>query len=266
MAERGDNSTAAERPSAARGTQKPRPKRQRRAGLRLLALLAVLVAAALIVRSRVFVLTEVRVEGNSAYSAAQIASMAGLRIGESIYKVNENAVARSFAAASADVKLIDVRVELPDTVTLVVSERTPRAAVNCAGVILIVDEDGQIMQRLSSVPESGMIVVSGLEVSVSAQGRQIESSKSWQMDMMREILAALEAQGMTESVSEINLASRYSMYLVSRTGVQIILGDGENLSDKLVWAKAVLEKLTQEGVRRGVLDVSTGKNAVYADR
>ena len=30
--------------------------------------------------------------------------------------------------------------------------------------------------------------------------------------------------------------------------------------------RAVLAELTRQGVMRGVLDVSTGKNAVYADR
>ena len=81
-----------------------------------------------------------------------------------------------------------------------------------------------------------------------------------------EALTELEAKNMTGQISELNVADRYNLYLVSQTGVQIMLGDEENIPDKLVWARAVLEKLTQEGVRRGVLDVSTGKNAVYADR
>ncbi|MBO4299329.1 MAG: FtsQ-type POTRA domain-containing protein, partial [Clostridia bacterium] len=251
--------------AGARKAPKARPGRQRRAGLRFLAMVGVLVVAALLIRSRVFVLGEVRVEGNEAYSDAQIAAMSGLRLGESIFSVNENAVARSFSTSS-EVKLLDVRVELPDTVTLVVSERKACAAVNCAGVILIVDEEGHIMQRLSSVPESGVIVVSGLDVSVNAQGRQIESAKAWQLRDMRAVLTELEAMGMSSVISELNLADRYNIYLVSSTGVQIILGDEENLAGKLVWAQTILEKLTQEGIRRGVLDVSTGKNAVYADR
>ena len=71
---------------------------------------------------------------------------------------------------------------------------------------------------------------------------------------------------MMSVMSELNLSDRYNIYLVSTSGVQIMLGDEENIPDKLVWAQAVLEKLTQEGVRRGILDVSTGRNAVYADR
>ena len=110
------------------------------------------------------------------------------------------------------------------------------------------------------------MVVSGMDVSVSAQGRRIESAKSWQLAAMKNVLAEMDAQGMLQVVSELNVAVRYNLYLVSNTGVKIVLGDEENMTAKLVWARTVLEKLTQEGVRRGVLDVSTGKNAVYADR
>ena len=173
-------------------------------------------------------------------------------------------VSRSLSFHS-DIKLLDFSVTYPDTAFLSILERQARAAINCAGVILIVDEDGQIMERLSSVPE-GSVVVSGMDVSVSAQGRQIESARSWQLKDMREVLSEIDAQNMMSVISELNVADRYNLYLVSNTGVKIVLGDEENMSEKLVWARTVLEKLTEEGVMRGVLDVSTGKNAVYADR
>ena len=245
----------------------PRKRGKRRQGaavLRLIALVALLALALVLTKRRVFVLREVKVEGNRGYSASEIASMAGLTMGESIFDIDRAAVERSLSVHS-DVKLVDFSVTWPDTVSLSVSERQARAAVNVAGVILLVDEDGQIMDRFSSVPE-GSVVVSGMDVSISAQGRRIESAKSWQLGDMKNVLAEVDAQDMLSVISELNVADRYNLYLVSNTGVKIVLGDEENMAAKLVWARTVLEKLTQEGVRRGVLDVSTGKNAVYADR
>ena len=244
--------------------KKAAPRRHGRAALRLLVLVALLAVAAWLTVSRVFVLKEVRVEGNRGYTESEIAAMAGLTPGESIFNVSRESVSRSLSFHS-DIKLLDFSVTYPDTAFLSILERQARAAINCAGVILIVDEDGQIMERLSSVPE-GSVVVSGMDVSVSAQGRQIESARSWQLKDMREVLSEIDAQNMLSVISELNVADRYNLYLVSNTGVKIVLGDEENMSEKLVWARTVLEKLTEEGVMRGVLDVSTGKNAVYADR
>ena len=47
---------------------------------------------------------------------------------------------------------------------------------------------------------------------------------------------------------------------------RFVMDQNHQLEELLETQQAVLEKLTQEGVRRGILDVSTGRNAVYADR
>ena len=234
------------------------------AALGVLALAALILLAVFLTKNREFVLGEVQVEGNQKYTDSEIAAMASLTPGQSIFDVSREAVERSLSAY-ADVKLVDFRVTYPHTVCLTVSERKARASINCAGVILLVDDEGQILERLSSVPE-GSVVVSGMDVGLSAQGRRIESAKGWQLAAMKNVLIGMDAQGLTSAVSELNVADRYNLYLVSNTGVKIVLGDEDNLTTKLVWVRTVLEKLTQEGVRRGVLDVSTGKNAVYADR
>lgn len=46
----------------------------------------------------------------------------------------------------------------------------------------------------------------------------------------------------------------------------MLLGDETNLNDKFAWMRAVMDRLKQDGVMSGVLDLSSGKNAVYADR
>lgn len=248
-----------------RGGRRPYPRRQRGGFVRFLLMLAVLCAAALIVKSRVFVVREVSVEGNELRSDAEIVVRSGIELGQNIYSIDEKQVERNLSG-DCYVKFIAMRLDLPDKVTLTVEEREARAAVNCAGVILLIDEEGVILERLSSMPSSDVIVVSGLDVQLSAQGRTIDSARAEQMKNMKDILSALETGELSAQISELNVNDRNNLYLVSRTGVQIILGDANNLSEKLVWAKAVLEKLTEEGVMSGVLDVSTGKNAVYADR
>ena len=220
--------------------------RRGRGGARFLMLVAALCVAALLIKSRVFTLQEIVVQGNEAFSDAEIAALSGLILGEDTLKIEKSRIKGNFS-------LLKVR------------ERRPRAAVNCAGVILVIDEEGVILERLASMPAGDLITVS-MNVSLSAQGRTIESSRSGELEAMKLILAGLDAQGMAGLISEINVRDRFNLYMVSDTGVQIILGEKDDLDDKLVLARRVLEKLTEEGVMSGVLDVSTGKNAVYADR
>ena len=45
-----------------------------------------------------------------------------------------------------------------------------------------------------------------------------------------------------------------------------MLGNSENLDEKVAWMQAVLRVLSEEGAMKGVVDVSTGNNAVYSER
>ena len=247
-----------------------RNKKKKRTGAWLRAALIAILAAGTVIgliaatRRDVFVLHRVTVEGNSLYTPEEIIQKSGLTDGADIFDVAEDRVRRALAAN--DITLVSMTVNYPDHVLLVVEEQHAVAAVNCAGVILVLDSQGRIMDRLTSVPEGKYVQISGMDVSLNAQGTNIESGKRWQLDDMSKVLGGLIDRNMLASVAELNVADRYNLYLVSRSGIKIVLGDDEMLSDKLMWAESVLAQLTQEGVHRGILDVSTGKNAVYADR
>lgn len=231
-----------------------------------LVMLAAICALMLLVRSRIFVVREIEVTGNSTISAAEIAGLSGIRLGASIFSVEKSEIERNISADQY-VELVDVDRKLPDTIVLEVRERTACAAVNCAGVILVIDDEGRILERREHVPDDPeIIVVSGMDVSVGAQSKKIESGVSGQTERMCRLLTAIrDAQAQT-LVSELNLSDPDNLYLISHSGIQVLLGDENQIENKLVWMQTVLERLTESGKMRGVLDVSSGKNAAYSER
>lgn len=253
------------RPRVQKSANHPAAGRDGRAW-RLLAMLAAVCALVILIRGRIYVIREIEVTGNSERSASEIAGQSGLRLGMNIFNVDRETVERNLSANPC-VEVLDIEVILPDTVVLHIRERTACAAVNCAGVILMVSEDGYILERLTSVPPTEkVVVVSGMDVKIGPQGRTIESGVAGQKNVMEAVLAALRTVGMEKQVSELNVADLDNLYLMSDSGVQVLLGDETQLEDKLVWMRAVLEKLTRNGVMSGVLDVSSGKNAVYSEK
>ena len=134
-------------------------------------------------------------------------------------------------------------------------------------MILLVDEEGYILNKSSVLPKiPNLILVSGMNVTISSQGRILEAEASHQIRDMRLLLAAIGDMGAEGMISELNVSDQDNLYLVSQSGIQILLGSSDRIEEKMAWAKAVLSVLTQEGIMRGVLDVSTGTNAVYAER
>lgn len=248
------------------GNPSVRRLRRRRRHSGLLMLLAVLAAASLIIYGNVFVLKEIVVNGAIQKEASEIAGMSGLKLGMSIFEIDEKAVKRNISSDKY-VEVTTVETKLPDTVIITIRERVPAAAVNCAGVILLVDEQGYILERLTSVPsDRDIVVISGMDVSLNAQGSMIESGVIGQKQTTKKVLEAIRLTESGKLLSELNVANLDNLYLVSKTGVQILLGDDSVLNDKLKWMQIVLERLTENGVTSGILDVSSGKNAVFSDR
>ena len=122
------------------------------------------------------------------------------------------------------------------------------------------------MSRQESYPDGAVLLVSGMDAYIDRQGNHIESSLSGRRAVMNQVIEALRQKELLDLVSELNVANLDEVYLVSVSGVLVVLGEAQDLPEKLEWMRAVLAELTRQGVMRGVLDVSTGKNAVYADR
>ena len=208
--------------------------------------------------------SEIVVQGNERYADEEIENMAGIRRGDKLKALDENAVRRALEKKNA-VELVGFSVD-GDTVTLTVRERQVRASVSSAGIVLLIDSDGTILERRDAMTEDVPVRVSGLDLMIDVKGEKVESEKSGQMETVRRVLDAMAAQGLSDKMSELDVKDSYNLYMVTKTGLQIVLGDDEDLPEKMAWADAVFRELTAQGITRGVLDVSTGKNAAYADR
>ncbi len=229
-------------------------------------LIAAIAVAVTVLQSSTVVIKEIKVTGDLiTKTESEIVSLSGLRLGMNILKVDKKEIERNFSINNR-VELVEVRIQKPDTVVLEVRERTSRAAVNCAGVILMIDMDGYILDRLSSVPQTGgnIPVINGMDVRVSVQGKTIESGTKGQIEVMSNVLSAIYASDFQQRVSELNVSDLDNLYLISDSGIQILIGDDEMLDAKLAWTRAVLDVLTIEGIMSGVVDVSSGNNAVYS--
>lgn len=238
-------------------------RRRRKSRIRFLGLIIVLALAAVLFRSRICVVKHIAVYGNQTRSAEQVIALSGIQYGDNIFAVEFSDVARAMEKDPYMELLSVERVSL-NALRLDVRERQARAALQVAGVIILVNEEGHILERLNYLPDGNILLVTGTTPRENAYGNGLEMSVPGQKRAFERALAEIWAQGLETTLSELNLQDLNNLYVVSRTGVQVLLGDDQNLASKLVWAGAVLEKLSQEGTTGGVLDVSTGKNAVYS--
>ena len=83
---------------------------------------------------------------------------------------------------------------------------------------------------------------------------------------MTAVLDALYDNGATQYVSELNVSDANSLYIYTRTGMRVDLGNSENMNNKIIWMAGTLKDLEARGETSGTLDVSSGNKADYSAR
>lgn len=238
-----------------------RGKRRKQAVTPLLIAIAVLgVALWLLLVRVVFVVRGVQVEGAGEIPAGDVLRLSGIRMGGPIGGVDAEQVR---LAVESDGRLAFVGLEkrYPNQILLTVRPRSHDAVMLQGGKTLVLDSAGYVAQVLDQLPEN-LPYVSGLRASYYLLGRQLDTADG-RCGAMEAVLEALKARGAMQFASEISVADIEDLRVVTRTGVTVLLGNAENMPDKIAWMAAALSDLEARGERGGKLDVHSGKKADY---
>ena len=229
--------------------------------------LALALGVYLFLINAVVVARDVRVEGNAAIDADAIIRAAQLPLGKPMRFVSEEKTREALESGGL-VELVSrekyyLEKRFPDEIVLNVRERSRDAVTAYAGVVLTLERDGTAIERLDAVPESDAVYVTGLSISAYRLG-QVVSAPEAQLRAMTETLAALYDNAATQYVSELNVSDPNAIYLYTRTGMRVDLGNSEGMGDKVIWMTGALRDLESRGETGGRLDVSSGDKADYS--
>lgn len=231
---------------------------------RLMIAVMVLLAAlllALFLDNSVFTIKDVRISGESGMDDTDVVRLAQVDFGGRMRGVDIADIKRNIELTGT-LKCVSVETERPSTIIITVERRQGRMVTDYGGNIALLDGDGYVISTTREIPEGEHLYVTGLSPSSAAPGRQIGADHD-RIDAMCAVLRGIDAAGCGEYVSELNVESTDGIYLYSRTGIQVMLGDHENIESKLIWMKYALMDLESRGETSGKLDVTSGTQADY---
>ena len=241
--------------------RRPFGKRKRSASgaVALTAILALVAVSLVIAGGRVFVVQSVVVEGNRFISAEEIMQTGGVSIGDSMFTLDTAAVAEKINAHQY-LTCNSVWRDFPDRVFINVTEHQPVATANWMGSLVMLGQDGVVMEITGQIDiELAVPVITGASIKSARVGEAVTYGVAGQAEAVEAILEAIDWQGFTGEISEINVGTLDDLYLVTVDGLIIRLGDSENLDEKILTARSALVPLRAAYAMRGaVLDVSTG--------
>lgn len=222
--------------------------------------LIIFLCALVFVSYELFKVRKITVAGCETRSQDDIIALSELEYDESIFLVDKQAV---LDALDSDpyIKPVEVQIKYPDNVLITIEERKEAACIEKDGAFVIVDDEGWVLKVVMTAEGAPYPLVYGFPADSVEVGKQIGTSDTFKIEVLKRVLNALAKAGFSVSQIDVSLAADISITLSD--GLIVELGDDTSLVEKLQLVEASKQEIAQLGETGGVLDVSSVKNAYY---
>lgn len=170
--------------------KKSKKKKRRRKNylLRLLVAAALVTGAVEFLRSDLFTVTKLAVDGNGYYTASQVFQISGIQTGNNIFatKTDEG---RANLLADPYIKYVSIKKELPGTIRITVEEREEYAVVPYGEQYVLIDDTGMVL-RISE-QEPALPLLEGMTIIDMTPGKPLSVEQSYLLTDTLRLLAVV---------------------------------------------------------------------------
>jgi|LSQX01.3.fsa_nt_gb cell division protein FtsQ len=201
------------------------------------------------------------VEGNHFLEETEVLELASMPLGLNIFKADVNQGEKNIILHPL-VKNTKITREFPRTIRITVQERVPLVLVPYQDGFWQVDENRVILRYTSTITGISLPLVTGIELGEASPGEAISSPELARvLQLAREL--PLELKG---SIGEINVLDSGMICLFTTQGIEVYLGDGERLEEKVQLLTQVMAQENLELERIKYIDLSFHGPAVIKYR
>lgn len=250
-----------ERPTADKRPAFRRPRRP--SGLSGPLMFAIVIVAVIFVMSVFFRVSDIKVEGNTHYTDAEIIRAIDIEQGDNLFFFDRfSAISRVFAKLPY-IEQVSVDRSLPNKVVISVVESEALAYLELGDEKWTLDHGCKILGKATDEETGSLIPVTGIAPGTLMIGEQLltEDNDQDTVDYLAEVLYQMEARGLSDRVTRLSF---------TRNGVEfsyggkytVVLGSHGNTEYKFGMFVAVMDKLLEGDV--GIIDVSDGSSAHFS--
>lgn len=238
-------------------------KRRRNIFLSILMLFLLAILFLLLLTTDIFDIREITVSGNEKLSYNNIVDLSGVIIGQNIFEVDKRQVERSLEA-NPYIVVDSIKRRLPAELVINIIERQEALMIEVADGYALVDQEGIYLQHVERKGQWMLPIVIGMDDMVFDIGDNISNGSNKGKALVK-LYAALKEWGMLSNITHIDIQSEYDIIVMTDWGMQIRMGDSQDLDTKMAWIQAALKDLADKGQTKpeGVLDVAYASQAIY---
>lgn len=192
--------------------------------------------------SPIFNIKDIKVINNNQVQADTIISLSELKKEDNIFKFYGKNVVNKIKE-NAYIENVKIHRKLPNTIEIKVEERTPTFSVDYMGKYAYINTQGYILEIAET--NNGMTIIQGATTKEEdiQPGNRLCNEDLSRLEETIKILDSANENKLEGKVTSIDISNKneYSIYIESEKK-KIHLGDSSNISNKMLYVLAIIEK------------------------
>ena len=211
--------------------------------VKIIILLGIIIGAIVFATcSPIFNIQDIEVLNNSKVSSDTIISLSGINKGENIFKFISSNIVNNIKQ-NAYIEDVKIKRVIPSKVQIEVQEREAKFSIPVLGQYAYLSSQGYILEIAQN--ELNLPVIYGLETPEEniVAGNRLINEDLEELETVLRIMNSMQENELYDKVTNIDISDKND-YIVYMQGEKktIHLGDASNLSNRLLYVKAILEE------------------------
>ena len=192
--------------------------------------------------SPIFNIKDIKVLDNNQVSSDTIISLSELKTGENIFRFSSNKAIDKIKE-NPYVENVKIHRKIPSTIEIKIEERIPTFSVDYMGKYAIINNQGYILEITDNNKELPIILNASTVEQEITTGQRLNDEDLEKLEDILKIMSSAKENNLDKEVTNIDISNRneYIIYL-EQENKYVHLGDSSNLSNKMLYVVAILEK------------------------
>ncbi len=204
--------------------------------------IALICAIIFFMMSPLFNLSQIQVINNDKINSDTIISLSGLKLGENIYKNRNKQIIKNIKQ-NAYIENVKIDRKIPNTILITIKERKATFLLEYANSYAYINNQGYILEITEEKLNLPILVGYVTNSEDIKEGRRLQEEDLEKLETVLKIMESANGNGISELITKINIQNKqnYTIELESEKKT-VYLGDVSNLSNRMLYLKAVLEE------------------------
>lgn len=244
-------------------------KRKRRQRIIKFVLLLILITGTIVFAlvSPIFNIQKIEVKGNVKIDSSTITSLSNLKIGNNIFKNSKTEIIKNIKE-NQYIDNVEIRRKLPETIEIVVKERTIAYQIQVIDSYIYIDYQGYLLEK--SANREKVPIIEGIETDQDTllSGKRIKNEDIESLNAILKIMKNAKNIQIENLINKIIIDNQKEYILCLNSEKKYIyLGDIGNITNKMLYIQVILEK--EKGISGSIFlngDLNNGFKPYFREK